>query len=712
MTHATLLVELRCEELPPKSLNRLATAFADGLANDLRQDRFLADHSVVQALASPRRLVVRITHVRATAPDQQLEVQGPTLKVGLDAAGNATPALQGFAKKNGVALDALLQIDTPKGKVFAARKHMTGSALDSVLANKVSAALQKLPIPKLMRWGAGEAQFVRPVHGLMLLHGTQALSGEVLGVQAGRRTLGHRFMSQAPIDITTADTYEAQLRDIGKVIVDAQARREMIQAALHQAATQLHASLGAHDDLLDEVTALVEHPSVYVGAFDPEFLQVPQECLILTMRQNQKYFPLFDAQGILLPKFLIVSNMQVADAQHIIGGNQRVVRPRLEDARFFYTQDRKTRLEARIAQLDTVVYHNKLGTQLKRSMRVQQLAGYIARCIGADVAHTERAAWLAKADLLSGMVGEFPELQGTMGRDYALHDNEPSAVADAIEDHYKPRFAGDVLPRDSVGIALALADKLDTLVGMFAIGQLPTGDKDPFALRRHALGVIRMLIERDLPIEVDALLAQALQIIQASVQALHDQDATAQALHQPTLTRISSGVVLPELRHFLDERLAGALREQQHNAQDIDAVLALQPTRFGDIPRRLQAVRSFAALPEAPALAAANKRIGNLLKKSTVLDAQVQPALLREAAEQALYQAMQVQLPQADAQFESGDYTSALKILAALRVPVDQFFTDVMVNAEEMDVRNNRLALLQSLHACMNRVADLSKLAA
>jgi glycyl-tRNA synthetase beta chain len=688
---ATLLVELLTEELPPKSLQRLSQSFCDELTRDLRADRFLAEGSASRALATPRRLAVLVTHVLERAPDEAVEVQGPSVKVGLDADGKPTQALAGFARKNGVEVDALVQIDTPKGRVFAARKLAAGSSLEATLGAKVASALHKLPIPKLMRWGDGDAQFVRPAHRLSMLHGERLVAGNVLGLASGRNTLGHRFMSAGEIALTSAETYQAQLETQGRVIADFAARRQAIDTALRAQAETRAASLGEYTDLLDEVAALVEHPSVYVGEFDAAFLEVPQECLILTMRQNQKYFPLFNAAGRLLPQFLIVSNMQVADASHIIGGNQRVVRPRLEDARFFYTQDRKTRLESRVPQLEKVVYHNKLGNQLERVMRVQQLAGRIARALGADAAHAERAAWLAKADLITGMVGEFPELQGTMGRYYALHDGEPAAVADAIEAHYRPRFAGDRLPEGHVACAVALADKLDTLVGIFGIGGAPTGDRDPFALRRHALGVLRILLEARLPLGLNALLADTVAVF-AGTQ----------------LPAWSAG----EVHGFMLERLRNLLRDHGHAPDEVDAVLNEALERIDLVPARLEAVRSFRALPEAGSLAAANKRIANILKKADESTQPAERALLTEPAEIALFDAVAALTPPVEASMAGGDYVSALTALAGARGAVDRFFEDVMVNVEDPAVRANRIALLRRLHALMNRVADISRLAA
>ena len=694
MTTATLLVELLTEELPPKSLARLGEALRKALTDDLAQDGFLAAGSQSCVFATPRRLAVQATQVLAQSPDKALEMQGPSLKVGLDKDGKPTPALAGFAKKNGMAVEDLLQIDTPKGRVFACRKTATGSALSATLAGKVEAALKKLPVAKMMRWGDGDAEFVRPVHGLVMLHGQSIVPGTVLGIASGNTTRGHRFMGESTLTITDAEHYENILETSGKVVADFAKRRATIDGLLQAAAKKQQGTLGTYADLLDEVTALVEHPSVYVGAFDADFLEVPQECLILTMRQNQKYFPLFDGAGKLTNHFLIVSNMQVADPAHIISGNQRVVRPRLDDARFFYNQDRKERLEARISRLGKVVYHNKLGSQLERVERVAQLASAIARALGADHVATGRAARLAKADLVTGMVGEFPELQGIMGRYYALHDGEPVEIANAIAEHYQPRFAGDQLPQHHVSCAVAIADKLETLAGLFGIGQLPTGDRDPFALRRHALGVIRILIERDLPLSLADLIKEAFAVFPKELKLA---DAGA------------------DLQTFVFERLRGYFADAGYTAQEIDAVLSQRPQLLHQVPLRLAAVRAFASLPEAKDLAAANKRVLNIINKNEdIRHKAVAPdrALMTEAAEIALMDGLELIAPQAEKHFSAGEYQEALQLLANIKPAVDRFFTEVMVMVDDAAVRNNRAALLQQLGTLMNRVADISKLAA
>jgi glycyl-tRNA synthetase beta chain len=668
---ATLLIEILTEELPPRSLRALSEAFRDRLRSDLSKAQLVRADAVAKSYATPRRLAVLIPDVAAAGKDRESEVAGPSAKA-------PTQAIEGFARKHGVSVASLERRATPKGEVVVARVKAKGQVLEDVLASLVEDALKSLPIPKVMRWGDGEAQFVRPVHGLVMLHGTRVVPGKVLGLDSTNRTQGHRFMGKGQINLASAGEYETKLRDDGMVIADFAVRRAEIERQLKAQAGREKAALGTYEDLLDEVTALVEHPSVYVGSFEASFLEVPQECLILTMRQNQKYFPLFDAADKLLPRFLIVSNMKVADPGHIIGGNERVVRPRLEDARFFYKQDRKVRLEARVPQLAKVVYHNKLGSQLDRVMRIQMLSGQIARTLSADVAAAERAAWLSKADLTSGMVGEFPELQGVMGRYYALHDGEPRAVADAIEAHYRPRFAGDRLPDGEIACAVALADKLDALGGMFGIGQQPTGDKDPFGLRRAALGVVRILVERRLALSLHDLVAQ------------------------------------PDLQTFIYERFAGYLKDQGFSTLQVDAVLSQRPARLDVVPQQLEAVRAFESLPEAESLAAANKRVANILKQAEAKGEsfnKTERRDLKEPAEVALFTALEATANNALPMFERGDYTGYLKSFAVLKQPVDAFFDSVMVMAKEDALRRNRLALLRDLRDAMNRVADISKLA-
>ncbi len=689
----TLLVELLTEELPPKSLARLGEVFKDEVVNGLvRHQLTLPAPEHVAGFATPRRLAVLVREVEAEAPDRRVEEKLMPVAVALDAAGNPSTALLKKLEAKGISVAELPRFSKRmdgKSETFYCTAELKGAKLAEVLAGIVSDALKKLPVAKTMRWGAGEAQFVRPVHGLVLLHGSRIVPGSVLGLVSGRASRGHRFMSGGDIDIADAASYEQTLEHHGSVIPDFTARREMIRG-------QLDAAAGGRQwledaALLDEVTALVEHPTVYEAGFDEAFLQVPQECLILTMKANQKYFPLF-VQGKLTNRFLLVSNMRVTDPTNIISGNARVVRPRLADAKFFYDQDRKKSLADRVPGLAKVVYHNKLGSQGERSQRVAAIASAIgARLGGEELARqADQAALLSKADLISDMVGEFPELQGVMGRYYALHDGLPTEIANAIEDHYKPRFAGDSLPRSRVGVAVALADKLETLVGLFGIGQVPTGDKDPFALRRHALGVIRMLVEQKLDLPLAELIAEA-------------EGAFAGLL--------TDKVSLAQLPRFVMDRLNGYLRgELGYSAQEVEATLGVDVRLLSDVVQRLEAVRAFAKLPEAEALAAANKRIVNILKKTAAVSEQVDLELLREPAEQALHAQLTAIAPQLRRQFANADYEAALLGLAGLRGAVDAFFDAVMVMVEEPAIRQNRLALLGQLAALMNMVADISKL--
>jgi glycyl-tRNA synthetase beta chain len=710
MTTQNLLVELFVEELPPKVLNKLGAAFSNVLAEQLKAQGLAAADAVVTAFASPRRLAAHVTGVLSQAPDKAVQQKLMPVAVGLDAAGNATPALLKKLQALGAdvsdpaaAVAALKRAPDGKAEALFYDSVVKGAALQAGLQKALEEALAKLPIPKVMQYqleadcelpGWSSVNFVRPAHSLIALHGSTVVPVKALGLTAGNSTQGHRFEAKvSPLVLPHADQYDEMLKRDGSVIASFAERRAEIVRQLNAAAAKVGGGAKPIEDeaLLDEVTALVERPNVLTCQFEQEFLGVPQECLILTMKANQKYFPLIDASGKLTNRFLVVSNITPDDASLVIGGNERVVRPRLADAKFFFDQDRKKTLESRVEGLSKVVYHNKLGTQGERMARVCAIAKAIGQQVGGDLLakQAEQAARLAKTDLLTDMVGEFPELQGIMGGYYARHDGLSSEVAEAIEDHYKPRFAGDELPRNHVGLVVALADKLETLVGMFGIGNVPTGDKDPFALRRHALGVIRMLVEKDVALGLPELLA-------LSAPVFGD--------------KISGGT--EALIDFIYDRLSGSLREQGFSAQEVDAVMALRPTRLGQVNQCLSAVRAFAALPESPALAAANKRIGNILKKAGEVDAHVNPALLQEDAEKGLYAVMQRLLPESEAQFKAGDYTASLQTLAALRAPVDAFFDDVMVNAEAMDLRLNRQGLLKSLHVAMNRVADLSRLAA
>jgi glycyl-tRNA synthetase beta chain len=702
MSQNNLLVELFVEELPPKALKKLGESFSNTLFETLKAQGLTAENSATTSFASPRRLAAHITAVAAQAADKQISQKLMPVSVGLNADGNATPAL--MKRLNGMGLDESAVANLTKqmdGKNEALFLDITqqGAALKEGLQKAVEEAIQKLPIPKVMTYqladGWSSVNFVRPAHGLVALHGSDVIAISALGLTAGNTTQGHRFEAANPtVTITNADTYAEQLKTEGAVIASFVERRAEIERQLTAAAAKQNLKPIEDDALLDEVTALVERPNVLLGQFEEVYLEVPQECLILTMKANQKYFPLLDASGKLTNKFLIVSNINPADPSAVIGGNERVVRPRLADAKFFFDQDRKKTLESRITSLNKVVYHNKLGSQGQRTERVGAIAIAIGNKIGgAELASKAGlAAQLAKTDLITDMVGEFPELQGIMGRYYAQHEGLDNDVAFAIEDHYKPRFAGDDLPRNAVGIAVALADKLETLVGLFSIGEKPTGDKDPFALRRQALGIIRMLIENKLPLPFEQLIQDVLSAFDS--------------------TSADSAATVAAIKEFCFDRLSVNLRENGATPQEVDAVLSLDPALLSEIPQRLTAVRTFAQLAEAPALAAANKRVSNILKKvEGEVQAQVNASLLQEPAEIALNTALSKVKPQADTLFENGDYTASLKALAALKAPVDDFFDNVMVNAENPALKANRLGLLATLHQAMNRVADLSKLA-
>jgi glycyl-tRNA synthetase beta chain len=687
----TLLIELQTEELPPKALVKLGAAFANGIANGLKARDFLDADSVVTTYATPRRLAVSITNVRATSPDKAIREKVLPVAVALDKDGKPTAPLAKKLAALGfpdLGVDDLERAQDGKAESFFYSYTAPGSALADGLQPVLLDTIAKLPIPKVMSYQRpnGETvQFVRPVHSLLALHGDAVVPLSLLGLDAGRSTLGHRFLSNGqPFDIAHADQYQAVLKDQGKVVASLEERKESIRTALLAKAGADQVLMP--EALLDEVTALVEWPAVYECRFEDVFLSVPQECLILTMQTNQKYFALTDNAGKLRSRFLIVSNIQTDDPSAIVGGNERVVRPRLSDAKFFFEQDKKKSLESRV--------HNKLGTQLERTGRVTRLAGAIARRLGYDMLLAERGAQLAKADLLTDMVGEFPELQGIMGTYYARNDGEHEEVALAASEHYQPRFSGDALPSTNTGLAVALADKLETLVGIWSIGLQPTGEKDPFALRRHALGVMRMLLEKRLPLAISALLLDAAATFEGQA-----------GFKDPS----------QEITAFMLDRLRGLLRDRGFSPNEVEAVLAQNPDRVDDVVQRLEAVQAFAALPESASLAAANKRISNILRKNEEALAQagsVDAALLQDEAEKKLYAGVQRVQPEVDAAFERGDFSGTLKTLAQLRDDVDAFFNDVMVMAEDVQLRNNRLALLSVLHRMMNRVADISKLAA
>jgi glycyl-tRNA synthetase beta chain len=702
----TLVVEILTEELPPKALKSLGTAFADTLVAELRRRNVLTEASVATPYATPRRLAIAVTGVRNGAPDAEAIDRLMPAKIARDANGAPSEALRrklaslgrahvgAFDAKAAAGEDRLYVASDGKADYVYLRRLVPGMPLARALQESLDVAIARLPIPKLMRYPAGgsyynDVEFVRPAHRLVALHGGDVVPVTALGLAAGRISAGHRFLARADLAIGVADAYAPTLEAEGKVLPSFAGRREVIVQALQSAAA--NAVVIMPDALLDEVTGLVEWPAVYEGTFDPAFLAVPQECLILTMQRNQKYFALADAHGKLVPRFLLVSNIAVEDASAIVHGNERVLRARLADAKFFYDQDRRQSLASRIERLRSIVYHNKLGTLHDRVERLRFLARNIGPRIGAAHALADRAALLAKADLVTDMVAEFPEMQGTMGRYYALHDGEAAGVADAIAQHYWPRHAGDGLPEAPIAQAVALADKLETLAGLFGIGAVPTGDKDPFGLRRAAIGVLRILIERRLALPLPGLLGLAF-------QAFNSVPAT-----QP---------VPDELADFIYERLRGHLRDQGYTADQVEAVLVQRPQRIDLVPEQLAAVKAFEALPEAAALSAANKRIVNILKKSGGdVAASVDVERLTQGAERDLWQSFEALAPEVDRHCACGDYTRALKALAASKPAVDRFFDEVMVMVDDADVRANRLALLTLVAATMNRVADISKLA-
>ncbi len=693
----SLLVELQTEELPPKALKKLSAAFSDGVASHLKAAHFMTDESTVKSFGAPRRMAVLITNVLAKSPDEAFRQKLVPVKVGIGADGEATPALVKKMSALGIEcpVEALKRENDGKNEQLYYEGVRAGGELAAGLQKALEAAVKALPIPKVMNYqladGVTTVQFVRPVKHLTALYGADVVPVTMFGLEAGRTTMGHRFHTHAPIEISSADAYETEMK-AAKVIPDYAERRAILVSKLEEAAKANNGTLIAPEDLIDETTSLTEWPVIYVSEFEEKFLAVPEECLILTMQTNQKYFPMRSADGKLMNKFALVSHIEAKDGgDAIVSGNARVVRARLADAEFFYKQDCKETLESRVPGLKHVVYHNKLGTQAERMLRVKVIAGRIAAAIGASVEKAERAAMLAKADLRTLMVGEFPELQGIMGEYYARNDGEAPEVAVAIREHYQPRFAGDALPSCPEAVAVALADKIETLVGMFGIGQLPTGEKDPFALRRHALGVLRMLIEKELPVSLDALVAAGFEVEQA-VPGVKDASA--------------------ELLNFFFDRLRVMMREAGYSAQEVEAVLVKRCMKLADIKARLAAVKSFTELPEAESLTAANKRIGNILKKiEGEKPTEVKPELFTEPAEKALYEALGNHEPIADALYEKGEFSAMLGSLTPLKTPVDTFFADVMVNAEDPAVRANRQALLMKLYNLMNRVAELSALA-
>ncbi|WP_107688199.1 glycine--tRNA ligase subunit beta [Neisseria wadsworthii] len=681
----TLLIELLTEELPPKALNNLGNSLASSIAEGLEKEQLIEGTAKYTAYASPRRLAVQVKNVKAAQADRLVVKKGPSVAAGMKD-GMPTKALEGFARSCGIDIAGLKIDNDGKQDVYAYEFTQQGQPLAALISDILAQAVKKLPIPKVMRWGSSTHTFVRPVHGLVVMHGADTVPASVLGLDSRNHTLGHRFLSSGDIVFPNADSYAEKMRSEGKVIPSFTERKAAIQTALNEQAGRLNATVAADEALLDEVTALVEWPVVLEAQFEEHFLAVPQECLILTMQQNQKYFPLLDQNGKLMNRFLLVSNLQAEDPSHIIHGNERVLRARLADAEFFYKQDQKATLESRLPKLENVVYHNKLGNQAERISRLMSISGHIAKALGADVAVTERAARLAKADLVTEMVGEFPELQGTMGKYYARLDGESEEIAQAIEAHYQPRFAGDRLPESPVATAVALADKLETLVGIWGIGLIPTGDKDPYALRRSALGILRMLMQHDLDIN----------------------DLLQTAYNSFPQGKLADNTVA-EVAEFMQARLA-VLLQNDHPQDIVAAVLAKQPSRLNDLAAKLQAVAAFKQLPEAAALAAANKRVQNLLKKADAELGAVNENLLQQDEEKALFTAAQALQPKIEAALAAQDFQTGLSELASVKPQVDAFFDHVMVMADDAAVKQNRLNLLKQLADLMNAVADITKL--
>ena len=683
-----LLIELGTEELPPTALRKLSEAFTQGVAEGLAQAGF--ETSSVHAYATPRRLALLIKGVPASQPDRDVERKGPSLKAAYDAEGKPTKALEGFARSCGVSVDELAQEETDKGAWLVFRSNEKGRPLADLLQGIVEQSLAGLPIPKRMRWGDSDAEFVRPVHWLVLLHGGEIIAAEIMGLNSSRETFGHRFHANGALSLHSADSYLEQLRSDGFVLADMDERKNVIRRQVEVAAAELGGQVMIDEALLEEVTGLVEWPVAVVGDFDPAFLDVPAEALIKTMQDNQKYFAVLDAEGKIKPHFITISNINSKSPEKVKAGNERVIRPRFSDAAFFWNQDNKQPLDAFLLRLDQVVFQKKLGTTGEKSQRIARLSEYIAQQLGAEAKAASRAALLSKCDLMSDMVGEFPSLQGVMGHYYALASGEAVAVAAAIEEHYLPRHASDVLPASVNGQIVAISDRLDTLVGIFAIGQKPTGEKDPYALRRAAIGVLRILIECRLDLDLEVLIAQAAELLSDKVDA--------------DKARI-------EVFEFMLERLRAYYSDREVPIDVFEAVAALRPGRPLDFDQRIKAVSAFRALPEAASLAAANKRVGNILKKSQLeISGSVDAGLFQEDAEKALYKQLATLRPEVEALFDAGDYEQALRRLSALREPVDSFFDAVMVMVEDETIKNNRINLLAQMSALFLRAADLSRL--
>jgi len=687
-TKNDLLIEIGTEELPPKALQKLSSAFTSGVVNGLKKAGF--DFGEVQSFATPRRLAVLISEMPNAQPDRDVEKKGPNIKAAYDADGKPTKALEGFARSCGAKVEQLEQQETDKGVWLVFKANEKGKVLAELLPDIVNQSLAKLPIPKRMRWGSNDTEFVRPVHWVVMMHGSKVIDGEVLGIKSSNKTHGHRFHADAAIALSTASDYAETLKNKAYVIADFNERAETIEQQVKQAADKLKGIAVLDADLLMEVTGLNEWPIAVAGEFEEEYLSVPAEALIKTMQDNQKYFPVVDDNGQLKNYFITISNIDSKTPEKVKAGNERVVRPRLADAKFFWEQDQKKPLEAFGESLNTVVFQKKLGTIGEKTERVVALSAEIASSVGANVEHVKRAALLGKCDLSTDMVGEFASLQGVMGKRYAQVGGEPDDVATALDEQYMPRGASDSTATTAVGQVLAIADKLDTLVGIFAIGQKPTGEKDPYALRRAALGILRTIIERELDIDLKVIIAQSAKLLSGKVDA----------------SKVES-----EVFDFMLDRLRAYYSDRDVPIDVFEAVSALRPSRPLDFDKRIKAVSIFRALPEAQSLAAANKRVGNILKKAKVsVDGTVNEGLFEEAAEKALFSELASLSGSVEPLFNKGDYEAALCKLSSLRKPVDDFFDSVMVMADDENIRNNRIALLNQMSSLFLRAADLSRL--
>ncbi|MDP8821637.1 glycine--tRNA ligase subunit beta [Serratia marcescens] len=688
MTQQTFLVEIGTEELPPKALRSLAESFAANFTAEL--DNAGLEHGEVSWFAAPRRLALKVANLSAAQADREIEKRGPAIAQAFDAEGKPSKAAEGWARGCGITVDQAERLVTDKGEWLMYRAHVKGQSAQQLLAGMVSTALAKLPIPKLMRWGDSDVQFVRPVHTVTMLLGADLIPGTVLGIESARTVRGHRFMGEAEFTLDNADQYPQILLERGKVVADYEARKALIKRDAELAAQKIGGKADLSDSLLEEVASLVEWPVVLTAKFEEKFLAVPAEALVYTMKGDQKYFPVYDAAGKLLPNFIFVANIESKDPQQIISGNEKVVRPRLADAEFFFNTDRKKRLEDNLPRLETVLFQQQLGTLRDKTDRIQALAGWVAGQIGADVNHATRAGLLSKCDLMTNMVFEFTDTQGVMGMHYARHDGEAEDVAVALNEQYQPRYAGDALPQSLVACSLAIADKMDTLAGIFGIGQHPKGDKDPFALRRAALGVLRIIVEKNLPLDLQTLTEEAVRLYGS---------------------KLTNAKVVDEVVEFMLGRFRAWYQEEGHAVDTIQAVLARRPTKPADFDARVKAVSHFRTLNEAAALAAANKRVSNILAKSTeTLNDSVRASVLKDAAEIQLATHLVVLRDKLQPYFAAGNYQEALVELAALREPVDAFFDNVMVMADDAEVRVNRLTLLSKLRELFLQVADISVL--